>query len=311
MSIVAISSYSFHALIRRGENTLQDTPRLARSCGADAIEFALGGSLSPPLDRSTAERLRRACEREAIPICSICVAADLLNGDRADRRAARQAVIAQLDVAATIIGVSRFRHDATLGPASGALDDENYRAALPILAESCRAIADRAAELGVRSSIENHGRFVQHADRVLALVEAVDHSAFGVTLDIGNTLFAPQDPVEATRTLAPHASNVHVKDFRVESRRPRDPTFRTPNAWPTYPGGPKVVPTAIGDGDVDIRACVDAIRASGYDGPWVVEFEGSDSDPRRGARIGAQRLRAVLSMTDPIGSKTTGLRRRS
>jgi len=46
---IAISSYSFHRLVKSGEIRLEDTPKLARECGADAIEIATGGNILPAM----------------------------------------------------------------------------------------------------------------------------------------------------------------------------------------------------------------------------------------------------------------------
>jgi len=288
MSQVAVSSYSFFPLVTSGEMHLADVPRAVRDAGADAVEFALGGRLSPPLDEALARTLRGACDRARVEIASVVVGADLLAGDESDRSRAADAACAQLGVAATVLGARRFRHDVALAPPGGDLSDHAFGEWLPIMADACRRIAERAHRLGVRSSVENHGRFVQLADRILRLIDAVDHPAFGVTLDLGNSLFAPQDHVEAAQKLAPHALTVHVKDFRLVPDDDDD-------AWPTYEGGPRVVPCPLGEGDVRLAPCIEALRSAGFDGPWVVEYEAPEPPPIEGVRRGVEVLRQLLT----------------
>jgi len=286
MARIATSSYSFHRLVQSGEATILDAARLAAEAGAEAIEFALGPPFTHPPDSTLAHALRDAAEQAGLPVCSVVVSAELLRGGEAARRQSVKSVLSQLE-AAHAMGARRFRHDATLGPESGDLSDRAFDDALPVLADACRTIARRAAELGVLSSIENHGRFVQHADRVRRLVEAVDDDAFGVTLDIGNSLFARQDHVLAARTLAPFAITVHVKDFIV------GPANET-GSWETYPGGPRVLACALGEGDVKIAECLQPLLAGGFDGPMVVEFEGPQGDPREAVVRGIQFLRSCI-----------------
>jgi inosose dehydratase len=291
MSLIATSSYSFHGLVQSGEATILDAPRLAAEAGAEAIEFALGPPFTRPPDAPLARALRDAAERAGLPVCSVVVSAELLRGGGAERRQAVESVRSQLD-AAHAMGARRFRHDATLGPESGDLSDRAFDEALPVLADACRTIARRAAELDMLSSIENHGRFVQHADRVRRLVEAVDHDAFRVTLDIGNSLFAPQDHVVAARTLAPFAITVHVKDFII------GPESHT-GSWETYPGGPRVLACALGEGDVKIAECLQPILSGGFDGPIVVEFEGPHGDPREAVVRGLRFVRTYTGSCPP------------
>jgi len=308
MAVIAASSYSFHRLVKTGDAKRVDAPGLAREAGAEAIEFAVGGSLSPPLDRRMALDLLHASQDEGLPITGVCIAAELLRGSRASREAALTSVFEQLDSAASM-GVTRFRHDATLGPENGDLSDESFNAALPSLVAACSAIAEHAAQLGIASSVENHGRFVQHALRVARLVQAVNHRAFGVTLDIGNSLFAPQDPVEAAARLAPFAITVHVKDFEIDPAV--SPDAGSDGIWPTWPGGPMVRGCIVGAGDLDVAGCIGAALRSGFDGPFVVEFEGPVGDPRTAVARGIGSLRAMLSArhalpravdTDPAGT---------
>lgn len=287
MSMVGASSYSFQRLLRTGQATLYETPRLARNCGADVIEFACGGNLTAPLDRMMAETLRQVCAEAGVQVAAVSVAAELLRGSPEDREKSRTLIMQQLE-SASLLGATRFRHDATLGPEDGNLSDAAFEAALPVLVEHSRLVADRAGELGIQSSIENHGLFMQHADRVARLVEAVDRPNFGVTLDLGNSLFATQDHVAAARTLAPHAINVHVKDFIIN---PTD----AERAWETYPAGPVLEACTVGDGDVNVQGCLQHVVEAGYDGPFIVEFEGAVDDPPAAVRRGIERVREMIA----------------
>ncbi len=288
--IVGVSSYSFHRLIRAGECRLIDTPILAREAGADAVEFALGGSLSPPLDVNLARDLAAAAGDAGMPITGVCTAAELLRGNR---DAAIHSVLQQLEAVAAM-GVRRFRHYASIGPENGDVSDAAFEQALPVLARACLTIAERASELGLRSSVENHARFLQHWSRIVRLVEQVDNPAFGVTLDIGNSLFAPQDPIVGAARLAPFAITVHVKDFEIIRKNTDDPS-PAEGIWSTYPGGPNVRGCVVGEGDLNARACIDTIRRAGFDGPWIVEYEGPLEDPRTAAARGVDNLRAMLA----------------
>ncbi len=55
-------------------------------------------------------------------------------------------------------------------------------------------------------------------------------------------------------------------------------------ARPSYEG------TALGAGELDLLAAVDALRAVQYTGPWVVEYEGR-TDHEEGYRRGLRWLR--------------------
>lgn len=269
MTDLAISSYSFHRLVKSGQARLEDAPRLARECGADCIEIATGGSLGPALDAALAARLADAADAADVAITGFALHANLLTPENEQDAAAVESVLRQIEAAASI-GVDRVRHDAAWKDATEDIGDGAWEAALWPLAKACRAIAMQAAAAGVRTSIENHGTFLASAQRVRQLVETVQHPNFGVTLDLGNLLWAPQDLVAATAELAPYAVTVHAKDFAVGSN--------APDAWPTYAGGPRVLPVATGTGSLPLVDQIDACLAADRPVVWVVEFEGPHGD---------------------------------
>ena len=282
---IAISSYSFHRLVKSGEIRLEDTPKLARECGADAIEIATGGTLGPALDEALAARLADAADAADVAIVGFALHANLVTEDNQLDEAAMESTIAQIAAAASI-GVDRVRHDAMWRNASDDISDEAWDACLWPLTKACRTIATKGAALGVRTSIENHGLFLAPAWRVEQLLASVQHPNFGVTLDLGNLLWAPQDLVASTRSLAPYAVTVHVKDFK----RPSD----DPAAWPTYPGGPKALPVALGDGNLPLVDQIDACLEADAHPLWVAEFEGPHGDVRAEAKRSFEWLRKQL-----------------
>jgi sugar phosphate isomerase/epimerase len=80
---------------------------------------------------------------------------------------------------------------------------------------------------------------------------------FKATFDTGNWLPAGGDPLHAADILAGHIGYVHLKDMIIR------------------PGG--VVPTYPGGGDMDLRAIIDKLRQTGYDGLYALEFPGGGS----------------------------------
>lgn len=285
MTDISISSYSFQRLIKSGEIRLEDTPKLARECGADCIEIATGGTLGPVLDEALAGRLADAADAADVAIVGFAIHANLITPDNQLDDAAIEAVMNQL-AAASSIGVDRVRHDAAWRGPSDDHSDEAWDAALWPLTKACRSIATRGASLGVRTSIENHGLFLAPAWRVEQLLNSVQHPNFGVTLDLGNLLWAPQDLVASTRSLAPFAVTIHAKDFKKGSDDPA--------AWPTYPGGPRALPVALGAGDLPLVAQIDACLEADTNPLWVAEFEGPHGDVRAEVKRSFEWLRKQL-----------------
>ncbi|MCE5325236.1 MAG: sugar phosphate isomerase/epimerase [Planctomycetaceae bacterium] len=275
----AVSSYSFSQYLGRGKDLLWAV-ETAAELGFEGIEFTgLGGEAPEDL----AAGLKDACAAFGLPIVSYTVGANLLD----KTPAAIEGVKRELQIAA-ILGAPVLRHDAAWRGPEDSKDEAAFDAVLPQLAEACREITQFAAELGIRTCVENHGYFVQDSVRCAKLARAVGDRNFGWLIDIGNFLCADDDPVVATKRMAPFVVHVHAKDFRV-----------TPAAGSAGKGGLRsrggalLEGTAVGEGSVDVPACMAALKAVGYSGFVSIEYEGSD-DCLKGLAAGLKNLRAAI-----------------
>ncbi|HUU83753.1 MAG TPA: sugar phosphate isomerase/epimerase family protein [Phycisphaerae bacterium] len=188
-----------------------------------------------------------------------------------------------------------YKSIATVAATGGYLPDEHFDARL----DMTRRVADLAAELGVASvaihagtvpddrACDAHKILVDRTgqaadllmDRALVLlletgresaqtlngfIDAVGRENVGVNLDPGNlVLYGADDPVRAVRTLRGRIRHVHLKDA-VASDQP-GVTFGTE--------------VTLGTGEASIARVVSKLRASGYDGPLIVERTAGRGDP--------------------------------
>ena len=89
-------------------------------------------------------------------------------------------------------------------------------ALLVLLPLTVLAVDEFAADLGIKTMVENHGYFCQDSERVEKLMNAVNHPNFGALVDMGNFLCADEDPARAVGRMAPYAFHCHAKDFHVK-----------------------------------------------------------------------------------------------
>ena len=76
----------------------------------------------------------------------------------------------------------------------------------------------------------------------------------------------------------PYASIVHLKDFYVRTQDPGEGFFQSR-------GGKFLRGAIVGQGDIDMRGVIGAVKTSGYDGFVSIEFEGHE-DPLVGCSRG-------------------------
>ena len=125
-------------------------------------------------------------------------------------------------------------------------------AALELLADSCRRLADYAADRGVTLAFEPEpGMLVDRLAGYRDLAAAVDRPNFRLTIDIGHLQCNEnRAPDSLIRLYADELANVHLDDMR---RGVHDHLF-------------------FGEGEVDLAAIFGAFREIGYTGPACVEL---------------------------------------
>ncbi len=279
---LGISTYSLHSAFTSGELTLKGVIETIAELGAEHAEIVpLGYNFvqKPEWIHTIVDTAKNA----GIQLSNYAIGANFadLDDDAWDREVER--VKREVEHCAAL-GIKRMRHDVGSSPD---LSISHFLEQLPRLAEACRRVADYAAGFGITTSVENHGYFIQHSDRVQALVKTVDRDNFKTTLDIGNFLCADENPLVAVANNIKLASMVHIKDFYVRDAR-RNPG----EGWFPSSGGHWLRGAIAGHGDIDIPAVLGIIKNSGYDGYVSIEFEGME-ECRKGTSLGFQYVKRV------------------
>jgi len=130
------------------------------------------------------------------------------------------------------------------------------------VSEILKGIVKVGESYDVVMGIENHLTFT--SDEILQILENVASDYLRVTLDTGNALRVFEDPVEATRKLAPYAVATHIKDVTVARGSPKDINF-----WPSVP---------VGKGIIDMPAIISLLKDANYQGMLCIEVDRLSED---------------------------------
>ncbi|HEX9014830.1 MAG TPA: sugar phosphate isomerase/epimerase family protein, partial [Chloroflexota bacterium] len=162
---------------------------------------------------------------------------------------------------------SHFRSAATLGARVMRVPCGNFRLrgsepvveSLNRLTPQLKRLAAEAADLGLVIGLENHGDFL--ADEMIELIHRVDARNLGITLDTCNNLRLLEDTIADSVKMAPYAVATHLKDATATG-------IGSPRNWRTF--FPSV---GLGNGFLDIRRVLLALKDAGYDGLLCVELD--------------------------------------
>ncbi len=217
-----------------------DLLRYAADLKLDAIQFSGLGDYES-LEPAHLQNVKDEAERHGIQIDAgigcVCPTSSSWNPATGD---ASQYVLKGLSVARAV-GAKAMR--CFLG--SGA----DRRGKLPIEAHMeatikvFRSVRSQAVDWGVKIAIENHSGDMQ-AWETRALIEEAGKEYVGCCLDMGNPLWAVEDPMVSLEVLAPYVVTTHFRDSVVYE----------------HPRGAAAQWVAMGDGSLDMKALVSRYR---------------------------------------------------
>jgi sugar phosphate isomerase/epimerase len=143
------------------------------------------------------------------------------------------------------------------------------------LTDGVAGLCRRAAALGVRVAFEPEpGMFVESLEQWARLRAAVGSPELGLTLDVGHVpCTEPITPAEAIRTHGTELLNVHLDDVR----------------------GGVHDHLQIGEGEIDWRATLAALRSARFEGVASVELSRHSHAAPAAARTALERLRPYLA----------------
>lgn len=261
---LGVSSYCFRELMARGEMDLIAVLDWVAASPAEHLEIAaMDGEYYLEHDDVVRNAAKHAGDI-GVPIVNYLVSGDLRTAEDKEIDRLRR----QLDVAHRF-GARIFRHDVAPW-AWREQDPGEFESTFERVVAGCRAVADHAAELGIVSTIENHGFFMNGSDRLARLVHAVDRPNFRVTLDLGNGLCVGEVPGKTAAGLIDIAAAVGVKDFHI--RRSAG------DGWLKTLAGDYLLGTIAGHGDLDLSGLL-ALVSSRPELPVSLEFEGLEATP--------------------------------
>lgn len=203
------------------------------------------------------------------------------------------------------MGVKKFRNDVCSGAHPlGKNTPEQFEEDFPTFVKAVQELADYAKSIGLSTTLENHGLYVNGADRVIRILRAAGRDNVGLTVDVGNYLCVDENPVVSVAKAIKYADMVHLKDFYIRSNErmlpqngmyvqfPDTPTLKqrpypkTPEEWKTFIPSFGYVGTAagntilrgaiVGQGDMDMWKILSIIKHSGYTKEISLEFEGME-----------------------------------
>ncbi|MCC7145641.1 MAG: sugar phosphate isomerase/epimerase [Phycisphaeraceae bacterium] len=288
--ILAVSTYSLSRWMRENNKTLEQTLDWMAQHDVKAAEFCGLDERAKDNPIARAQEVRAYVAKLGMEVAGYCVGGEFLCPPQTQKQEVAR-LKQDVDIAVAL-GAKTMRHDVTWGPTNGKnkppVDAKTFPQVLKYMAPAIREVTEYAAGKGLKTSLENHGFYMQASERVEKLIQAVGHPNYGLTIDMGNFLCVNEEPVDAVKRLAKYAIMAHVKDFHVKPKKQMPPT-----GWFATPTAIALRGAIAGHGVIDIPAELKLLKKAGYDGYLSLEFEGME-EPGLAVDLGLKYLREQL-----------------
>jgi sugar phosphate isomerase/epimerase len=260
---------------------------LVETAGVDILEISpVGYSLLE--DPALVRRIISAAG--TVPVTNYTVGADFLQPTQEAYDAEIERVKRQIHIGCEL-GANLIRFDSVgWNIPREKMSIEYYVKDIQKIIASYETVCAYARQFDVTILNENHGLYVNGADRIRALMTGVKAENFGHLLDVGNYLCVDEFPEAAIKTVWPFVRHIHVKDFYI---RPRDYNAGD-GFWFATTYGNHLRGAVVGQGDMNMQLIFRDIVSNGYGGNITLEFEGME-DCLWGVKTGLENTRRLYA----------------
>jgi sugar phosphate isomerase/epimerase len=259
---LAVSMYSYYRTVKCGSMDIPGFIHEAKKIGANGVELLDFFYKDPEAERPAAlEALRET----GLPCPIFSIAQNFAKTSEEERERELDKIKFGVDEA------GKFGSGVVRVFAGDVAEGITFEQARAWIVEGLSKASKYAAEHGVKLALENHGKLAGRGDQVKGLIEDVramaGNDSLGANPDTGNFLLVNQPSHEAIHEVASYANMVHFKDFKADA-----------NGIYAALNGERFTGTAVGEGTVDLHACISALKNAGFDGWLSMEYEGEE-DP--------------------------------
>lgn len=254
-------------------NTLAEALADAARLGADGVQiYATTGGFTPDtLGAEAKAKYKALLSQHGLEISALCGDMGGYGFERAEDNALR------IEKTKRIIDLAVEFSARVVTTHIGVIPDEKTHPRYAVMLSALTECGSYAAAKGVTLAIETGP---EKAKTLKAFIEDTE-GGVGVNLDPANfTMVTGQDAVEAVSILKNYIVHTHVKDGRK-----LDPELKAETVYHAFAVGGVAALNAckgfeelpIGQGDVDWKSYMKALREIGYDGYLTIEREAGDA----------------------------------
>jgi sugar phosphate isomerase/epimerase len=171
---LGISSYCLSPYLRRGEMTIYEVIDWAKAHDAEHLELVPFGlpllKENGDIDEAYVNSIREHAEKVGMPLSAFSLNACVIKPTEEERREEIARIEKYMNIC-KMLGIKKMRHDCCSGQhPQGINTPEQFEKDFPTFVAAVQELADYGATIGLSSTLENHGLYVNGADRLIRLL---------------------------------------------------------------------------------------------------------------------------------------------
>lgn len=234
-------------------------------------------------DRETARKTKQILRQRGLEMACWSVGTTVYKAPEAVKSLMRQAEIA------SELECPYLHHTLLLwlAPFEGM---PSFEEGIDCAVEAAAQAARYAQPLGVKCIYEDQGLYANGVEGFGAFYSRMKQITdnVGVCGDVGNSLFVDEGAEHFFEAFAKDICHVHVKDYLI-----RDFDTAPGRFWYPTKGGRWLRETMIGDGNVNLKRCMEILAEAGYSGTYALEL-GHPEPFEEGVRQAMNYLQGIL-----------------
>ena len=271
-----LSMYAFFTDILRRESA-DEAARFARSCGfaaAEILEAVRPGASFLFADCDAAEHAAQQMQARGVRCACYSVSINILSDELGpERNLSGVEVLKRSAEYARILGSPFLHHTLTIGYAPDSGITQTVEDILPELLERASQVAEYADSIGLTVLYEPQGFYVNGLDGFSLFYDEMKARGYdvGVCGDTGNSLYVGCDPVAFFHKYAADVRHVHLKDLHIEDEILNRHNATAGRRWDMIKDGRYITETLLGQGLVNLDACMHELQRVNYRGTYSLE----------------------------------------
>lgn len=271
----SICHFSFHRLWKQNNWSIDTFAQEVKKLGVEGIDFHMGLVGDRP---NVAKEILDALAKHGLTLSGLSFSNNFTMIDPAEIRTLIDRLKGWLRLGAEV----RTPISRVFGTLHRELNEDAkvYEAARQRVINALGELTQEAQKYGIVLALENHGGIPATGEEQVEIIKEINSPFLRATIDVANYMHFGREGHIETAKAAPYAAYVHFKDFK------KVPDAKKPWGWTTQP-------CTVGDGDMDLKACYQALKKAGYNGFVALEYEGPE-DETTGVPRSVQTLNAIM-----------------